>query len=191
MTKMTISLSSIHTILKALAENDLSVPVTRAQFIRGNIKSPKQVIRPPWSLPEQDFIDQCDRCSECIAICKTQILEKDDSGFPMANFTKGECTFCGDCAGVCQNGALDKTGSPDIPWMLQIHFASNCLAFNKTVCQACREQCSSGAIIFNVRNGGVSKPLFIDEKCNGCGACSSVCPVNAIEIRQSAYPEQP
>ena len=191
MTKMTIPLSSIHTLLEVLAENDLSAPVTRSQFIRGRIKPQKQVIRPPWALPEQDFLDSCDGCSDCISACQNEILEKGNDGFPLVNFTNGECSFCGDCARVCQNGALNNPDSSGRPWELQINFAPNCLAFNRTVCQACGEQCISDAIIFKVKLGGITEPHFIHEKCNGCGACFGACPVHAIEISQSDNQEQP
>ena len=191
MTKMTIPLSSLRGLLEALAENDLSIPVSRSQFIRGKLKQRKPAIRPPWSLPEEDFLKHCDGCSECISSCPNQILEKDTDGYPVINFSQGECSFCGNCTNICPTGALASPATSESPWKLEIQFASNCLALNSTVCQTCGDQCISDAIIFKIKLGGITEPHFIHEKCNGCGACLGSCPVNAIEIRQSDNQEQP
>lgn len=191
MTKMTIPLSSIHTLLEVFAESDPSVPVTRSQFIRGRIKPQKQVIRPPWSLPEQEFLGLCDGCSDCISACQNQILEKGNDDLPKINFSQGECSFCGDCARVCPNGAMNNPDSSSEPWQLKVHITSNCLALNSTVCQACGEQCISGAITFKIKLGGISEPHFINEKCNGCGACFGACPVHAIEMRKESSQLKP
>ncbi len=45
-----------------------------------------------------------------------------------------------------------------------------CLAFRETGCKYCYEACPYEAI--ELKDG---RPYVISDKCNGCGACESVC----------------
>ncbi|MBU1689330.1 MAG: ferredoxin-type protein NapF [Gammaproteobacteria bacterium] len=155
--------------------------ISRAQFIRGNFRGSKQVIRPPWAMAELDFVEACTRCGDCVGACPEKILETGRGGFPQVNFSKGECTFCGDCAGKCKSEALNKRVD-DAPWSLKAVVAPSCLALKQVVCRTCGEACPIGAIRFRISVGAVSRPEVDPLACTGCGACYGPCPVSAITI---------
>ncbi|MTI14823.1 ferredoxin-type protein NapF [Sansalvadorimonas verongulae] len=138
---------------------------------------------PPWSLPAEDFLNACTRCGNCIRQCPESIITTGDGGFPEVNFHKGECTFCGECVSACQAGALIKQHPSQKPWTYIAHIKDNCLALNGVTCSRCADECESNAIKLNYSVLGISTPSVNSESCTGCGACVSVCPVNAIEDR--------
>jgi ferredoxin-type protein NapF len=145
------------------------------------LRGKEPVIRPPWSIAEQQFIKQCTRCDQCIKACPTKIIERGRGGFPVINFNKGECDFCEQCVKSCHEHAFMPTN--DTPaWNYVVSIAPTCLAMNKVVCQSCADQCEQRAIRFKFAPGGISKPVLNSDSCNGCGACIAPCPVNAITI---------
>lgn len=156
------------------------VPITRSQFLRGDISGLRSIIRPPWSVPGAQFLSVCNRCGECIRCCGQRVVEQNILGYPRMNFSRGECTLCGDCATACPTGALVRNDSP--PWTIKPRVHMSCLSVKGTVCRVCAEQCESEAIRFHSARGGVSHPAILDELCHGCGACVSACPVQAIRM---------
>jgi len=164
----------------------------RRAFLRG--KSPRlepDTIRPPWAIEASQFIEKCIRCDDCITACPEKIINRGDGGYPEINFLKGECTFCSKCADACEAGAfrnrstekLDSSIQSSKPWTLQVSFATTCLSLNAVVCRSCSDNCDEQAINFKLKLGGISEPLFTQEVCTGCGACVSVCPVRAVQIK--------
>ncbi|QPB43481.1 ferredoxin-type protein NapF [Rodentibacter haemolyticus] len=162
----------------------------RRQFLRGKFLASlhtknEQIqgfegIRPPWSVAENEFVEQCTRCRDCIDICETQILIGGDGGFPEIRFDKGECTFCRKCVEVCRQPIFRPL--EEQPWTHKINIGANCLAQQHIECRSCQDNCSMNAIRFRLQIGGVAQPTVNPESCNGCGACIQSCPVNAIEI---------
>ena len=142
---------------------------------------PCDAVRPPWSLPEEQFLNTCERCSDCITACETGLLKKGDGGFPEARFANTECTFCKACVTACNHGAIRK-GPEQQPWQVKAHIQNTCLAQNKVHCRSCGEQCEPEAIQFRLAPGGIALPTLDTDLCNGCGACTTGCPVNAIEM---------
>jgi ferredoxin-type protein NapF len=62
---------------------------------------------------------------------------------------------------------------------------------NNVLCSTCTEHCDKGAISFQGTMMQQNKVLRVQpEKCNGCGACYSSCPVNAIAFK-NLKPAQP
>ena len=163
--------------------------VSRAQFLRGDYSGRSTPIRPPWSLPELEFVDLCSRCGDCISACPQQILDKGRGGFPRVDFSRGECLFCGECRQVCTPGALavkQHAGDVPEPWSVRASISERCLAGRRVECRSCSDQCESRSIRFQLVVGGVAIPVLEQSACNGCGACYGVCPVQAIELRQSS-----
>lgn len=159
--------------------------VTRQQFIRGDISDRHKAVRPPWTLPEDEFTEQCQRAGACIAVCPERILEKGRGGFPQVNFMRGGCTFCGACVEACASGAYrkDEQAKPEgLAWRLKAQAKQSCLAFSQVVCRTCGEHCPENAIRFPPVLGGVARPEVNLALCTGCGACFAPCPNGAIGL---------
>ena len=82
--------------------------ITRMQLLRGDIKGKNKPFRPPWSIPEDYFVDYCTRCDKCIEACFDDLIVKGRGGFPQMDFKQGGCDFCEDCLNVCEPNALKK-----------------------------------------------------------------------------------
>lgn len=161
--------------------------VTRKQFIRGDIGGRSRVVRPPWALPEHEFVEQCQRSGACIAACPERILEKGRGGFPQVDFARGGCTFCGACVKACASAAYRKDGRgvPEgLAWPLKARVTPGCLAFSQVVCRTCGEHCPENAIRFPPILGGVARPEVNPAQCTGCGLCVAPCPSTAIELAE-------
>ncbi len=156
----------------------------RAGFLRGDFR-PAPGIRPPWALPEADFVARCDSCGRCIGACPERILTRGRGGFPKVDFSASECTFCGRCAKACARGAL-KYALDREPWALKADIAPDCLAWRNVVCRTCRESCQEDAIRFKLAIGAAARPQVDPDRCTGCGACVGPCPVAAVTVGEIA-----
>ncbi|STO54530.1 ferredoxin-type protein role in electron transfer to periplasmic nitrate reductase (NapA) [Canicola haemoglobinophilus] len=137
-------------------------------------------IRPPWSIDVADFLQGCNRCGDCIAICETKILVKGEGDYPEVRFSEGECTFCQKCVEICQQPifrSVDET-----PWQHKIEMTSACLTQQQVECRSCQDSCEMRAIRFRPQLNTVVQPILDLANCNGCGACIKSCPVSAINI---------
>jgi ferredoxin-type protein NapF len=165
----------------------MACSISRMQFLRGDFAGRSTPIRPPWAIPEKEFVDTCTACGECVRVCPTKILKTGRGRIPQVDFSRGGCTLCGDCARVCEPKALRFTAKPDRqPWRLKAHLEDHCLTRKGVVCQTCGEACEFGAISFRLALGGVAKPEVNFAACNGCGECYAPCPVNAVTMRSVA-----
>lgn len=158
------------------------VDLSRRGFFRGRPR-PKAEIRPPWALPEAEFIDRCTRCNDCLKACPKQILIVGDGGYPTVDFSLGECTFCGDCVRTCQPKALLRHEPEQGVWPYKASIGEDCLPHQGVECRVCGDFCDARAIRFTPRLGGCAQPEIDAEKCTGCGACVAPCPVVAINVR--------
>ncbi len=139
-------------------------------------------LRPPWALAEADFVDVCTACGACVERCPEQVLVRGAAGYPVFDPRLGECTFCGDCADACQPRAIDRTAT-DVPWRTLASAGDACLPRHGVVCSSCRDACPERAIAFPL-SISVPTPVIDPARCNGCGACVSVCPVDAVTLMQ-------
>ncbi len=157
--------------------------VDRRRFLRGDFTGKRPLLRPPWSLAEDAFIEACERCDDCVSACEEGIIRKGRGGFPEVDFTHGACTFCGDCLSACKGRALvgdvDDSASA---WSLKAEIGTDCLAKKGVVCRSCGERCDTRAISFQLKIGGAARPELDSQLCNGCGECFAVCPAQAVRI---------
>jgi len=159
------------------------------------------LIRPPGSLPEADFLDRCQRCGLCMKVCPTNVInpaltEAGLAGFwtPALIMTLGYCEYtCTLCTSVCPTGAIAELSAKEkITTPVRIGSAyidrGRCLPWNgNTSCIVCEEHCptSPKAIYFKkdviIRPDGKQIDIqlpFVDlERCIGCGICTFKCPV--------------
>jgi len=164
-------------------------------------KNKERRIRPPGSLPEDEFLNKCIRCLECVRICQSNghCLQPDsihntalELWAPVAQMREGYCEYnCNLCGLVCPTEAilplaLDvKQKTP----MGMAYFDKNlCIPFaqNKD-CIVCEEHCPTPdkAIKFELKEiilpDGTIKivkyPYVVRELCIGCGICEHKCPI--------------
>lgn len=167
----------------------MSNTISRAQFLRGDFNNRHAPVRPPWSLSESLFTDVCTQCNQCIGNCPEKIIIHGEAGYPVIDFTRGECTFCTLCTTSCNHNAFTQPANSS-PWNLKAEINKHCLAFSNIHCLVCKEQCVSEAISFSHRAGAVPYPYLSINLCNGCGACKATCPANAIDFYYDDNSEQ-
>ncbi len=178
-------------------------------------KNHARLIRPPGALPEQDFINACIRCGQCMKVCPTNGLQPSlfeygaDALFTPRLIPRiGWCEKnCNQCSAVCPSGALKTVPIPQkettmigtayiirdlcIPWSEY----KNCLV--------CEEMCPTNkkSIIFKeetlINKRGqkvrIKLPYVLEDTCIGCGKCEHKCPVQgegAIIVRTLKRPLQ-
>lgn len=154
----------------------------RRRLFRGKVVHKKE-LRLPWVIDEATFIDKCTQCQDCIKACETNIIVKDDLGYPKVDFSDDECTDCKKCIDVCEQ-PLFKTAdqiATEPAWPIKFVIKNNCFAVNKVFCQSCKDACDAGAITFSYENSSIPTPKLTHADCTQCGACVPVCPQDAIK----------
>lgn len=120
-----------------------------------------KAMRPPGSLPEDEFLGACTRCAECMKVCPTNALQPAtfQTGLqglwtpllvPSSGPCAEKCTSCGD---VCPTGAIRPFTWQDKRYKLKMGLAnvnrSTCVAYNGgRDCIVCAEVCPYSAVIF-------------------------------------------
>ncbi|HSW44979.1 MAG TPA: 4Fe-4S binding protein [Phycisphaerae bacterium] len=119
-------------------------------------------IRPPGTVEEQEFLERCIKCDQCIRVCPTNVLQPagleagiEGAWTPVMNFRIGFCQLnCTACGHVCPTGAIqqlsieEKLGlgpyAENGPVKLGMaHFdLGRCLPWSKNIpCMVCEEVC--------------------------------------------------
>ncbi|MCJ8293990.1 MAG: ferredoxin-type protein NapF [Colwellia sp.] len=162
---------------------------SRRRFFRGRVKT-KQELRLPWVINEAVFTSGCTQCQDCISSCESNIIVKDEDGFPKVDFSLGECTFCNKCIETCEqplfSGSFTEENTinnSEKAWPVTLEISDKCLAKNNIYCQSCRDECETSVIKFNYLNSSIPQPSLDDVDCTQCGACISVCPQSAIAFK--------
>jgi MauM/NapG family ferredoxin protein len=159
-----------------------------------------RLIRPPGSLPEEEFLDRCIRCGACMKICPTNGLhptffeaDLEGMGTPKLVPSLGYCDYeCNACGAVCPTGAIARLALEDKK-ETKIGTAyinkNKCYPWNENInCLVCEEHCPTPekSIKFwyvevpeqeTNRMVVVKRPYVITETCTGCGICENKCPL--------------
>lgn len=175
----------------------LAVPFFRLSPAR--IRASAKRIRPPGALPEEQFLQKCVKCGECMKVCPTNglqpaLAEAGPEGIwtPILVPRIGHCEYyCTLCTQVCPTGAIQKLRVEDkgtvkigsawvdknrcIPWIIG------------EPCIVCEEHCPVSPKAIKLVEVQVRQPdgllktqraPFVDLKlCTGCGICENKCPV--------------
>ena len=170
--------------------------------------SPRPV-RPPGSVPEQEFLQLCIRCGECFRACPNDVLQP--LGFqqgleglwtPAVKADWAGCEpSCNNCGRVCPTGAIRALTLEEkkaARMGLAVVNTKTCLPFaQREACQLCVDECVSAgyhAIEFmnvgtkadedgNPIDGtGFLAPVVRPDRCVGCGLCQTRC--YAINVQE-------
>lgn len=166
---------------------------TAALFAMGGaaLSGGDPLVRPPGGQDEVRLAATCIRCQKCYEACPRRVivpahLEDGLASFrtPMLSFAENYCDFCAEenggvplCVATCPTEALAL--SPGVaPEATVLGVAAinshDCLAYRNTGCRFCYDACPYGAIEMT-EGGKNARPVVVGAKCNGCGACESVC----------------
>lgn len=188
-----------------------ALATSTSKYWGANLADPeaKLPVRPPGSVPEQEFLQQCIRCGECFKACPNNVLQS--QGFaqgleglwtPIVNADWAGCeSSCNACGQVCPTGAirpLSLEEKKQTRMGLAIVNELTCLPFaNREACQLCVDECNAagyGAIEFTAVHTGVDAlgnpvdgtghiaPVVLADKCVGCGLCQTRC--HAINVKE-------
>lgn len=162
----------------------LTIKTNPLQTESGQINN--RLIRPPGSLPEEEFVYTCTGCGECLKVCpnnalQSTLLEAGLAGLytprlvPRIGYCEEMCNFCGQ---VCPTQAIQPITLKE-KRLIQMGVAhidkTRCIAWDQDkICLVCNEQCSYQAVVGDDKK----RPIVKEEKCTGCGICENKCPVD-------------
>ncbi len=141
----------------------VSYPMLKNNAYSSDENFSPDLIRPPGSVEESEFLERCIKCDQCINVCPTNVLQPAslaEGGIealwtPVMNFKIKHCQLkCNLCSEVCPTGAIrkitvaEKLGEGEFreqgPVVLGTAFInrSRCLPWaNQIPCVVCEEVC--------------------------------------------------
>lgn len=157
-----------------------------------------ELVRPPGSVEEAEFLRRCVKCGECMKVCITNGLQPTflQAGFegiwspvlvPRIGYCEFNCTLCGQ---VCPTDAIEEL-APEVKQGRKIGLAfvdqNRCLPYAFGInCIVCEEHCPTSPKAIKFESRSVSTPdgqmelklPVVDPRvCTGCGICEWACPV--------------
>ncbi|MCP4853487.1 MAG: 4Fe-4S dicluster domain-containing protein [Fuerstiella sp.] len=159
-------------------------------------------VRPPGSVPEQQFLEMCIRCGECFKACPNNVLQPESfqqgleglwTPVVVADWAGCESS-CNGCGQVCPTGAIRSLPLVEkkVARMgLAIVNQTKCLPFaGRAACDLCVQGCNAAgyhAIEYAqvgtevddngepIDGTGDLAPIVLADKCVGCGLCQTRC----------------
>ena len=160
------------------------------------------VVRPPGSVPEPDFLQQCIRCGECFKACPNNVLQPesfergiDGLWTPKVEADWAGCeSSCNACGQVCPTGAIRALPLEEKRFArmgLAMVNQTTCLPLaGREECDLCVQECNAAgyhAIEYMqvgtevdedgipIEGTGMLAPVVLEKACVGCGLCQTRC----------------
>jgi len=160
------------------------------------------IVRPPGSVPEEQFLQLCVRCGACYKVCPNNVLQPlgferglDALWTPQVAANWSGCeSSCNACGQVCPTGAvraLPLEEKKAARMGLAIVNLETCLPYaGREACRMCVDECATAGYnaieVLRVRvetdaggapveGSGFIAPVVLPEKCVGCGLCQTRC----------------
>ena len=139
------------------------------------------LLRPPGArLPDENFLEACTSCGDCIEACPADALFAVDlgeiKGLPAIDPQRQPCLLCTDvpCIPACPEEALLPVPSAN---QIRLGIArvnpNTCVTFRGEICDRCFQACPYPHAALMLIGG---KPIVGSGACTGCGLCEKVCP---------------
>lgn len=153
-----------------------------------SLVEPRSLVRPPGGQDEDRLNALCVRCEKCLTVCPHSIIAPAhvEEGLvtmrtPRLTFEENYCDWCEQangghplCAQVCPTGALalpaDAHADDTVIGIAEVN-TEQCLAWRMMLCEFCSDACPYDAIELD----DFTRPVVVEDRCTGCGACESVC----------------
>lgn len=164
------------------------------RLLRG---SPRR-LRPPGAVEETRFRGLCVRCGNCIRACPSRIIRPELTGevsaflapvvrFPPERPSGNYCLeTCHECTRSCPTGAIERLSLDEKnrrPIGLAKIDVAGCLVSADETCAVCIDACPREAIsLVFCEETYTNAPQVDAARCNGCGACLLVCPVDVVTV---------
>ena len=141
------------------------------------------VLRPPGAIPEQNFLQTCYRCGNCVDVCPAKAIRTMDAadvervGTPFIDPDLAACVVCDElaCMKACPSGALRPVASVSAIRMgLARWLGTECLRTRGQDCRICLEKCPIGGQAIRIGQAGAIEVMAAG--CVGCGTCQFFCP---------------
>ncbi len=155
------------------------------------------IIRPPAALKEEEFVNRCVRCGNCMKVCITNglhpvLLQAGLAGvwtpqlIPEIGYCEYKCTLCGN---VCPTGAIrrlsleekmtTRLGLAEIDKQICLPWAEG------RQCIVCQEHCPIADKAIKLQGESqdaevLLKPVVDARLCVGCGICQNKCPTRPM-----------
>lgn len=154
----------------------------------------RPMLRPPGALAEEQFLNACSRCGECVRVCPAQCIHIDPSGMqgkgaPFIDVQTMPCVLCDGllCMSHCPSGALVPTPREQIRMGLAEWREEICLRRQGENCTVCVDRCPMGTAA--LRLDEEENRIVVDPTgCTGCGVCEHDCPTYPKSIVVNPMP---
>lgn len=148
---------------------------------------PRAHVRPPGAVSEEQLLDQCIRCGQCVEVCPAEAIVIDAQpgkgfGTPLVLPRVQACVLCNglQCTQTCPSGALQPLRfHHEVKMGTAILDESTCLNTRGEPCDVCVRECPVPYAIALTDGKVVVDPAV----CVGCGGCEQHCPTEPKSIR--------